>query len=79
MSEVWLLVQGLNYPVDGERVRVSGLVDAKLVHVRCDLTAALSESEGWVSEAICNLHDGFLVKASSEAPGPPAEGSSDQA
>lgn len=58
-----------------------GFAEAELVGIRSVLTAALSESEGTVREAIWNsvLVFHFPVEGSSDAPGPSARGSSDPA
>lgn len=73
MSELRALVEGLNWTVSGQRARVVELVNAESICVLLVITAALSESEGTVSEAICHVYDGFPVEASSDAPAPSAE------
>lgn len=60
-------------------MHVAGLVNADLVRFRCIINAALSESDGMVIEAICDVSDDFHFEASSDAPGSSVEGSSDQA
>lgn len=42
-----------------EELRVAGVVEVYLPHVRSVIIAALTESEGTVSGAICRLQDGF--------------------
>lgn len=79
MSELWVFVEAWSWPISGKCPRVAGLSDAKLVCVQSVITAALSESEGTVSEAICDVHDGFPVEASPDAPGLSAKASSNQA
>lgn len=79
MFKPWVLVEGPNRTVGSELARAAGLVDAEFVCVREVITAAQLESEGTVSEAICNVHDDFPVYSSSDAPIPSAGGSPDQA
>lgn len=57
---------------------VAELVDGELIRVRLVITAALSEIEGRVTEAICEMCDGFFVEASYGALDPSAGGSSNQ-
>lgn len=63
----------------GGQAGVAGLFDAELVSVRWVITAAMSEREGTVSEAIYNVIDRFPFEASSDMPSLSAQGSSDQA
>lgn len=67
MFELRAVVEGLNQTVSGEHASVAGLTDADLVSVRSFITAALSESEGTVREAMCDVRDGFTVETSSDA------------
>lgn len=46
------------------------LVDARFVHVRSTITAALWESDGTFSEAMSSVCEGISVKASFDALGP---------
>lgn len=69
MFELRALVEGLNRTFGGERARVAELVDAELVCIQSVTIAGLSESEGTVTEEICNVPDGFPVEASSDVPG----------
>lgn len=75
----WTLFKGPNRTVGSKRVCVVGLIDAKLERVWLVITAVLSEKEGTVSEAICNVRNSFSVKASYDVKGQSAGGSSDQA
>lgn len=79
MSELKVLVERLGWTLGGKSVRVEGLVDAELVRVLSIITGALSESEGTIIQAKLGVHDGFPVRASSDAPGPCAWGWSDRA
>lgn len=47
-----MLIKGWSQAVSENGTLVGGLAGEKLVHVRLVITAALSESEGLVSEAI---------------------------
>lgn len=51
LLERWSLVKWLGGTVDRKRARVAGLVDAELGRVRSVITAALSDSEGTVTDA----------------------------
>lgn len=61
-----------------EQARVAELVYTELIPVKVVITAAPSESDVEVSDAIRVVHDGFPVKSSSGAPVLSAESSSDQ-
>lgn len=73
------LVRGLHRIVGGERAGVVRLVSAELIRTRSVIAAALSESKGMVSEAICNVRDRYPVDVCSDAPGPLTEDPFDQA
>lgn len=77
MSEVRVFFKRLIWTFSGECACVVMLVDAELVRVRSVITAALSENEGTISEAICDVRRGFPVEASSDVPSLSAGGSSD--
>lgn len=79
MSERQALVKGLNQAVPGKHACIAELVGTKFIRIWSVITSAMSESEGTVSKAICNLLDSFPVQASSDGPGPSADRSSDQA
>lgn len=79
ISKLQALLEEPDRSVGGERARVAGLVDAELVSVAPVINKALSGSEGMVSEEICDVHDGFPVNWSSDAPDPSVIGLSDQA
>lgn len=76
MAEVWasqtkdktlklrFLGEGLTLAVDGELTEAAGLFEMELSHFCLVITAALTESEGAGSEAICSVQDGFPVKVS---------------
>lgn len=53
MSELWLLVNRRNGTICCERERTAGPVNAELVHAWPGISAALSDSEGMFSSAIC--------------------------
>lgn len=57
----------------------AGLVDADWILVRSVISAALSDSEITVSEAIRYVYYSFPIEASPEAPDSTVAGSSDQA
>lgn len=77
MFELGALFEG-SITVDAKTRCVSEIVDKKLIRVRLVITAVLPESEGLVSETICDVRDGISVEASSEVVGPSGGGSSDQ-
>lgn len=79
MSKLRAPVKGLNRTVVGEHARVTELLKAELVRVLSVITAALSESEGKVSNALCGVRDGFPVDACFDTPAPSAECLSEQA
>lgn len=56
--------------IHGRCARIAGLVDPKLVRLRSVITATLSDSEGTVNEAACDVSGGFPVEVSSNMPGP---------
>lgn len=60
-----------------ERWCVAELGNVELIRVRLVSTAALSECEGTISNAICSVHDSFPGEASSIVPGLSMDGSSD--
>lgn len=78
MSELQALVEGLKCTIAGECARAAWLIDAQLILVRYIMTAALLDSEGRVSNAICHVCDGPLVDVSSGTLGLSPGGSSDQ-
>lgn len=65
-------VEGPNWIFGGERVRMAVLVNAELACVWLVITSALSESEGLVSKAICDVGKIFPVEAFSHALDPSA-------
>lgn len=79
MSEFRTFVKGLSLTVGDERACVAGLIGTELILVLLVTTAALSESENKVREAILNKVDGFPVGASSGTARLSAWCSSDQA
>lgn len=78
ISELCLLVEGLTRTVNGEGMQVAHLVDVELWKVCLVITAALSESEGTVDDAIADVRDCFPIEAFCGVPGPSAGGSSGQ-
>lgn len=74
MFEHRALVEGLNPTVGGERARDAGLVDTELIRVRSGNTVALLESEGTVSDGICDTGCNFTVETFYGALGPFAGG-----
>lgn len=88
MHELWAIKEGLHWTVGRERAaayslciikHVPGLVDAEAVCIWSVITGALSESEGMVSDVICDGSDGLPVEVFSDAGSPSGEGSFDQA
>lgn len=77
--QTWAPVEGLSRTVGDEHAEVVGLIDTELARLWSVNTVALSEREGKVREAICNVGDGFLVEQFSDALGPSAGDSSEQA
>lgn len=70
MFELSALIEGLHGTVGVKREHVAELVHANLIRIQLVITAALSESEGMVSEAICCVRDRLPVEALSGARGP---------
>lgn len=66
MSKFRAFVKGLNWTVGEECAQVAELVDGALICILSIIPAGLSESEGTVSEAICDVCDNFPVEASSD-------------
>lgn len=77
ISKLWAFVEVLNQFVDGMRACVAGLVGAYLVGIRSVISAALSENKGTVSEAICEVREGFPDEESCNPPRLSAGGSYD--
>lgn len=78
MFKLRVLLGGLNRTLGGKRACLAELVDATLIRVKVVSTAALYETGGSVSKAICDMPEGLRVQASSEAPRLCASGSSNQ-
>lgn len=68
MCELRAFVGGLNRTINTKRARVVGRLDAELVCVQYVINVALLESEGTVSELMCDMRAGFHAKTSSDAP-----------
>lgn len=68
MSGPQALVKEVIRTVGGDCAHIAELVERELIG-RSIISAALLESEGTVSEAICSVCDSFSVEAFSDAPG----------
>lgn len=79
ISKLRELLEGLNQNVGDERAHVARLFDVELICIQAVITAALSDSEVTVSEAVCHMRNSFPIEASSGAPGPSATFSSNEA
>lgn len=68
MPELCALVKTGNLPVGCEHAFAAGLVHEELVRFRLLTTSGLSESNGTVSKAIYDVHDGLPINQSSGRP-----------
>lgn len=67
ISEFWAFFGPLSYTISGKCVHVAGVIDAELVRFSSFNTAPQAKSEGTISEALCDVHDGLPVETPSNA------------